>query len=64
MEQEKRKSYWVYETTVQLNDHLVLSKKMLRSKAFIILIGTIEQILIESYARLTLKCDRRGNSGY
>ena len=56
MEQEQRKSYWLHETTVQLNDRLVLSKKMLHSKAFITMTGAAKQILIELYIRL--KVDR------
>ena len=54
MDTPKRKSYWVYETTVQQNDRLVLSKNMLRSKAFVKLTGAAKQILIELYMRLKL----------
>lgn len=52
MELEKRKPYWLYETTVQLNDRLVLSKTMLHSKAFYSMTGAAKQILIELYIRL------------
>jgi hypothetical protein len=54
MEAEKRKSYWLYETTVQHNDRLILSKAMLRSKAFISLTGAAKQILLELCMRITL----------
>ena len=54
MDEQKRKPYWVYETTVQQNDRLVLSKKMLRSKAFVRLTGAAKQILLELYMRLKL----------
>lgn len=54
MDEQTRKSYWVYETTVQLNDRLVMSKKFVRSKAFIKLTGAAKQILLELYMRLTL----------
>ncbi|MHC4463582.1 MAG: hypothetical protein ACYS30_19450 [Planctomycetota bacterium] len=53
---EKRPSHWVYETTVQQNDRLVLSKKMIRSKAFVELTGAAKQILLELRMRLTLEC--------
>lgn len=55
MDEQKRKPYWIYETTVQQNDRLILSKKMLRSKAFIKLTGAAKQILIELYTRLKLE---------
>lgn len=53
--EEKRDSSWVYETTVQQNDRLVLSKKMLRSRAFISLTGAAKQILLELHMRLKLE---------
>lgn len=55
MGQEYAKPYWIYETTVQLNDRLVLSKKMLRSKAFVGLTGAAKQILLELTMRLKLE---------
>ena len=55
MDTPKRKPYWIYETTVQQNDRLILSKKMLRSKAFVELTGAAKQILIELYMRLKLE---------
>lgn len=55
MDEQKRKPYWVYETTVQQNDCLVLSKKMLRSKAFVKLTGAAKQILLELRMRLKLE---------
>ena len=61
MDTSKRKSYWVYETTVQQNDRLVLSKKMLRSRAFIELTGAAKQILIELYMRLKLDSHKPSN---
>jgi len=54
MSKDNAKPYWIYETTILPNDRLVLSKKMLRSKAFIRLTGAAKQILIELYMRLTL----------
>ncbi|HUT30838.1 MAG TPA: hypothetical protein VMX13_13685 [Sedimentisphaerales bacterium] len=54
MEQENRKPYWIYETTVPQNDRLVLSKKMLRSRAFVSLTGAAKQMLLELYMRLGL----------
>ena len=65
MDEQKRKPYWLYETTVQQNDRLVLSKTMLRSKAFVKLTGAAKQILIELYMRLKLescKAQRRSRS--
>ena len=69
MDKQKRKPYWVYETTVQQNDRLVLSKKMLHSKAFVKLTGTAKQILIELYMRLKLesykpRSNRRSDTSY
>ena len=54
MSKDSSKPYWIYETTVQQNDRLVLSKKMLRSPAFIRLTGAAKQILLELYIRLTV----------
>ncbi len=54
MEEEQRKPYWLHETTLQQNDRLVLSKTMLRSKAFVTLTGAAKQILFELYMRLKL----------
>lgn len=56
MDEQKRKPYWIYETTVQKNDCLVLSKKMIRSKAFIKLTGAAKQIYLELRMRLKLDC--------
>ena len=58
MGQEYAKPYWIYETTVQQNDRLVLSKKMLRSKAFVSLTGAAKQILLELTMRLKLESYR------
>lgn len=58
MDKQKRKPYWVYETTVQPNDRLVSSKKMIRSKAFIKLTSAAKQILLELYMRLKLDSDK------
>lgn len=55
MEKKDSKPYWIYETTVQQNDRLVLSKKMLRSKAYVRLTGAAKQILLELYMRLKLE---------
>lgn len=55
MDKQKRKPYWVYETTIEQNDRLVSSKKMVRSKAFIKLTGAAKQILLELYMRLKLE---------
>jgi DNA-binding MarR family transcriptional regulator len=55
MNEQKRKPYWVYETTLQQNDRLILSKKMLQSKAFIKLTGSAKQILLELRIRLKLE---------
>ena len=55
MANDNAKPYWIHETTVQQNDRLVLSKKMLRSKAFVRLTGSAKQILIELYTRLKLE---------
>ena len=44
MSEDNSKPYWIYETTVQKNDRLVLSKKMLRSKAFVSLTGAAKQL--------------------
>lgn len=55
MEQEKAKPYWISETTVPLKDRLVLSKEMLRSKAFVTLTGAAKQILLELHMRLKLE---------
>jgi DNA-binding MarR family transcriptional regulator len=55
MSKDNSKPYWIYETTVQQNDRLILSKKMLRSKAFVSLTGAAKQILIELYTRLKLE---------
>lgn len=52
---QDRKPYWIYETTVAQNDRLVLSKTMLRSKAFVGLTGAAKQILLELYMRLKLE---------
>ena len=52
MERENTKTYWIYETTVQQKDRLILSKKMLRSKAFVKLTGAAKQIILELYMRL------------
>ena len=54
MAETHAKPYWIYETTVQQNDRLVLGKKMLRSKAFVRLTGAAKQILFELYMRLIL----------
>jgi len=54
MSEDNSKPYWIYETTVQKNDRLVLSKKMLRSKAFVSLTGAAKQIILELYMRLRL----------
>ena len=54
MAKDNSKPYWIHETTVQQNDRLVLSKKMLRSKAYVRLTGAAKQILLELYMRLTL----------
>ena len=59
---QDRKPYWIHETTVQQNDRLVLSKKMLRSKAFIKLTGAAKQILLE--LRIRLKLDHYKPSKY
>jgi len=70
MDEQKRKPYWIYETTVQQNDSLVLSKKMLRSKAFVELTGAAKQILLELRMRLKLdnykpgKYSRRKNQQF
>ena len=55
MDKQKRKPYWVYETTIQPNDRLVSSKKMIHSKAFVKLTGAAKQILLELYMRLKLE---------
>ena len=55
MDQENAKPYWIYETTVQQNDRLVLSKKMLRSNPFVSLTGAAKQILLELTMRLKLE---------
>ena len=55
MSKDNSKPYWIYETTVQQNDRLVLSKKMLRSRAFVKLTGSAKQILIELHTRLKLE---------
>ncbi len=55
MEEQNRKPYWVYETTVQQNDRLVMSKKFIHSKPFVKLTGAAKQILIELYMRLKLE---------
>ncbi|MFH1613851.1 MAG: hypothetical protein ABIG61_02040 [Planctomycetota bacterium] len=52
MDEQKRQPYWVYEITIPQGDSLVLSKTMLRSKAFVKLTGAAKQILIELYIRL------------
>ena len=54
MAKDNAKPYWIHETTIPPNDRLVLSKEMLRSKAFVRLTGAAKQILIELYMRLTL----------
>jgi len=54
MDQENAKPYWITETTVARNDRFVVSKKMLRSKAFVSLTGSAKQILLELYMRVTL----------
>jgi hypothetical protein len=58
MDQENAKPYWIYETTVPLKDRQVVSKKMLRSKAFVTLTGAAKQILLELYMRLKLESYR------
>ena len=57
---QKAKPYWISETTVQQNDRLMLSKRMLRSKAFVRLTGAAKQILLELYMRLTLESYQPG----
>lgn len=59
-EEQKRKPYWINETTVEQNDCLVLSKKMIRSKAFIKLTGAAKQILLELRMRLKLESYKPG----
>jgi len=59
-QQDNRKPYWIHETTVQTNDRLVLSKKMLRSKAFVQLTGAAKQMLLELYTRLKLDSYKPG----
>jgi DNA-binding MarR family transcriptional regulator len=51
---ESRDPSWIYEMTIQEGDRLVLSKKMLRSKAFVGLTGAAKQILLELYMRVKL----------
>ena len=55
-QQDDRKPYWIHETTVQQNDRLILSKRMLRSVPFVRLTGAAKQILLELYTRLKLEC--------
>jgi DNA-binding MarR family transcriptional regulator len=62
MDKNTRKPYWVNETTVKQNDCLVLSKSMIRSKAFIGLTGAAKQILLELRMRLTLENYRPNRS--
>lgn len=56
MDDKKRKPHWINETTVKQNDCLVLSKTMIRSKAFIKLTGAAKQILLELRMRIKLEC--------
>ena len=58
---QKAKPYWISETTVQPTDRLVLSKRMLRSKAFVRLTGAAKQILLELYTRLKLESHKPSN---
>jgi len=53
--EENKDPSWVYETTVQQGDRLILSKRMLRSKAFVGLTGAAKQVLLELYMRLKLE---------
>lgn len=53
--EEGRDPSWIYETTVLPNDCLILSKTMLRSKAFVKLTGAAKQILLELRMRLKLE---------
>jgi DNA-binding MarR family transcriptional regulator len=55
MSKDSSKPYWIYETTVRQSDRLILSKKMLRSKAFVRLTGAAKQIVLELYMRLKLE---------
>jgi hypothetical protein len=55
MDEQQRKSYWLHETTIEQGDRLVMSKKLIRSKAFIKLTGAAKQMLLELYMRLTLE---------
>jgi DNA-binding MarR family transcriptional regulator len=55
MSKDNSKPYWIYETTVRQNDRLILSKKMLRSPAFVRLTGAAKQIILELYMRLKLE---------
>ncbi|MBN2594804.1 MAG: hypothetical protein JXA81_14955 [Sedimentisphaerales bacterium] len=54
MSKDNSKPYWIYETTIPKNDRLILSKKMLRSPAFVCLTGAAKQIILELYMRLKL----------
>ena len=55
MTEDKYKPYWIKETTVAKNDRLVLSKKMIHSKAFSKLTGSAKQILLELCMRMKLE---------
>jgi len=61
MDEQKRKSYWVYETTVPPKDRIVFSKTFIRSPAFIKLTGAAKQILLELYMRLKLDSHGKRN---
>lgn len=52
---ETRPPHWIKETTIKQNDRLVLSKSLLRHRAFIELTGAAKQILLELNMRLTLE---------
>jgi ribosome-associated protein YbcJ (S4-like RNA binding protein) len=53
---EERKN-WIDETTLRQGEGIYLSKRMLRSKAFVKLTGAAKQILLESYTRLKVNSD-------
>jgi len=54
MDEQQRQSYWLYETTIEQGDRLIMSKKLIRSKAFIKLTGAAKQMFVELYMRLKL----------
>ena len=60
MNQRKKPQHWVNETTLPLNERLLINKEMIRSCAFRSLTGFAKQLLLEIHTRL--KVDKfKGN---